>query len=145
MTAADLRRTAPPATILASATQIRPRTEISSVHGPIAPWLQKTMHSPVRVTRRSRIFYNCMIIIYFMENPMPSPAILTRLALLTAAILAVQSAPRTVRACENPPSAVQAPLAQTDSADEPRSGSDKRSAQVQDDIPSEIVLATGDR
>ena len=75
---------------------------------------------------------------------MPSPAIFTKLAVLTATILAVQSAPRTVRACEDPPSAVQAPLAQTETADEPRSGSDKRWVQVPDDVPSEIVLATGD-
>ena len=67
---------------------------------------------------------------------MASPAIPIKRAALTAAILAVQSAPRTVRACENPPSEVQAPLAQTDTADELQSGSDKRSAQAQDDIPS---------
>ena len=75
---------------------------------------------------------------------MPSSRILLSIAMLTAALMAVQSAHRTARACEDIRAAAQAPPAQTDAADEQRASSGDRHARPRQDSPDDVALVTGD-
>ena len=67
------------------------------------------------------------------------PMMLLRIAALSATFVALPPGGPSARACEDASAALQAPLAQPDAADEPRSGS--LYAQLQRD---EVALVTGD-
>lgn len=75
---------------------------------------------------------------------MPSPNTLLRVAMLTSALVAVQSAHGPARAGEEAGQALQASVAQAAAVPEPRGGAGNSSGQLRPSVAAEFEVVTGD-